>query len=85
MLKLAPIVRTAVLVLLIVLMLRALPFMDLWGASPVVNKDSIRDVATVGWLAIAWVAAEAGASWIQVWLAARKAAKAAAPAVPPAP
>jgi hypothetical protein len=85
MLKLATIVRTAVLVLLIVLMVRALPFMDLWGASPVVNKDSIREVATVGWLAIAWVAAEAGASWIQVWRAARQAARGAAPTGPPAP
>jgi hypothetical protein len=84
--KLAAILRTAVLLLLAIVMLKALPILALWSSdSGTIDKDSIRRVATAAWLAIGWVAIEAAASWVRVWLAARKSAKAAALAGPPAP
>jgi hypothetical protein len=83
-------VRSAYLAFLVVYTLVVSPLGVLWSgaatrqgatvAIPVVEK-----VYTATWLAIGWVALEAIASWVRVWLAARDRRRASAMATGPLP
>jgi hypothetical protein len=88
MLKAMALLRTVVLFFLVGFLLWKLPLAILMSnASGLTNVnvgiDVVKQVASVAWLAIAWIAVETVGAWGRAW-AADRAARKAAPAAPPA-
>jgi hypothetical protein len=94
--KLMAVVRTLFLVFVSIYAVKELPIAlffssDARRGDVMVPYTKIRDVSSVAWLAIAWIAVEVVVGWSHVWvsdkLRARAAARAAraAPPAPPSP
>lgn len=94
MVKLTAVLRTLFLVYVSIYALRELPIALFFSADArrgdvMVPYTKIRDVSSVAWLAIGWIALEVVVGWAQVLvsgkLKARAAARASAPPPPGAP
>jgi hypothetical protein len=84
--KVMAVLRTLFLVFIVIYMLVELPILAMMsGDSQNIDKDSVRRVAGVAWVAIAWIAFETALAWTRVWLEARRAGKAKPGASPPVP
>ena len=88
MLKVMAVLRTLFLVFIVGYLLRELPVLLLMSSDSkqgniTISIELLKQVASVAWLAIGWVALETALGWLRIWLEARKAAKAAAPPPPP--
>lgn len=88
--RLMAVLRTLFLVFVVLYALKELPIAlffsgDARRGDVMVPYTRIRDVSTVAWLAIAWIAVEAVVGWSHVWVAGKLRARAAARAVPPQP
>jgi len=92
MVKLMAVLRSIFLVFIALYAVKALPLAlmlssDARRGDVMVPFTKIESVASITWLAIAWIAVEVVVGWSHVWVAGklrdRAAAKAAAPAAPP--